>query len=102
LPLLHALAHANTAAAHHHGDTTMLAASVDDAEPSSDRLPGHSNTDGVCTHAHAHCCAAAAILAAGSPQLAPADPGRRLIERNAALPFGQLLSPPLRPPRRLA
>jgi hypothetical protein len=65
---------------HTHRDRAVDSAVADQDDPGS---PGGS--DRGCTHAHAHCCAATAILTA-----------------NAALPYGQLSNPPLRPPRHVA
>jgi hypothetical protein len=51
---------------------------------------------------HAHCCAATAILAAAVVAPAASGPGQMRLERNGALPYGQLPYPPLRPPRLTA
>jgi hypothetical protein len=71
-------------AAHDHGDTQQ------------------QNSDNGCTHVHAHCCAATAILATATVAPAASGPGQLRVERNGALPYGQLSHPPLRPPRMTA
>ena len=60
------------------------------------------NSDNGCTHVHAHCCAATAILATATVAPAASGPGQLRLERNGALPYGQLSHPPLRPPRMTA
>lgn len=60
-----------------------------------------SGSDRGCTHVHAHCCAAAAILAVANAYSPEADYRQLRLERNGALPYGQLSRPLLRPPRVL-
>lgn len=95
----HALAHAqmDRASSHEHGHEVGAVADHDHNHPYDPNGP-----DRGCTHAHAHCCAAAAILTAAAPPPAIAVIGVLHRQRNAALPYGQLSNPPLRPPRPLA
>jgi hypothetical protein len=59
-------------------------------------------------HAHMHDAdgladdAGAAILATAMVAPAASGPGQLRLERNGALPYGQLSHPPLRPPRMTA
>jgi hypothetical protein len=79
---------------HNAGATDQLAEaghSHDDADQ-----PGNDHS---CTHVHAHCCAATAILSAAAVTPPAAEPGQLHFERNGAVPYGQLAHPPLRPPR---
>jgi hypothetical protein len=100
----HALAHQHmdhardhATAAHHDHAAADLASDTDQGDPGSP-----SGTDRGCCHAHAHCCAATAILtvSATPPLIATLALPHR--ERKAAVPYGQLSNPPLRPPRLLA
>jgi hypothetical protein len=89
---------ANTA--HVHESASILGADARDREHNdADREPG---SDHGCTHVHAHCCAATAILASAisTPAVAGSSPLR--IELNSSIPYGQLSHPPLRPPRAAA
>ncbi len=99
LPILHAPQFAEAHAfVHEHmhepGDTAGYA---DAGHEHSDT--DRQNPDNGCTHVHAHCCAATAILAAAIVTPAASGPGQLRLERNGALPYGQLSHPPLRPPR---
>jgi hypothetical protein len=90
--------HAKPAHTHHDVAADFAAADHDDFESPDD--PGSSGgTDRGCTHAHAHCCAATAILTASAAQAPIAVLGQAHRERAAALPYGRLSNPPLRPPR---
>jgi len=62
----------------------------------------HPASDQDCMHVHAHCCVATALLASGAFVPPSADPAQARLERNGALPYGQLPYPPLRPPRLTA
>ena len=62
----------------------------------------HPVSDQDCMHVHAHCCVATALLASGGFVPPSADPVQARLERNGALPYGQLPYPPLRPPRLTA
>jgi len=62
----------------------------------------HPSPDRDCMHVHAHCCVATALLASTSFLPPSADPAQARLERNGALPYGQLPYPPLRPPRLTA
>jgi hypothetical protein len=99
----HALAHQHmdhardhAKAAHHDHAAIDLASDTDQGDPGSS-----GGTDRGC-HAHAHCCAATAILtvSATQPLIAALSLSHR--ERKAAVPYGQLSNPPLRPPRLVA
>jgi len=95
----HALAHKHmdhAKVAHHDHATVDLASGTDHGDPGSS-----GGTDRGC-HAHAHCCAATAILtvSATQPLIAALSLSHR--ERRAAVPYGQLSNPPLRPPRFVA
>jgi hypothetical protein len=96
----HALAHQHmdharqhAGAPHHDHAAVDLASGADHGDPGSS-----GGTDRGC-HAHAHCCAATAILtvSATQPLIAALCLSHR--ERKAAVPYGQLSNPPLRPPR---
>jgi hypothetical protein len=107
VPILHALQFADAhARAHEQMDHVALHDHAHGAGTVSDVGHDHpqdpAGPDRGCTHAHAHCCAAAAILttAASPPAIAVFAVLHR--QRNAALPYGQLSNPPLRPPRPLA
>jgi hypothetical protein len=95
----HALAHEQMdhVALHDHAHDTSSTPDVGHDHPQDPAGPDRS-----CTHAHAHCCAAAAILTAGASPPAIAFVGVLHRQRNAALPYGQLSNPLLRPPRPLA
>jgi len=103
LPALHMLdeVHAHSHAADagtpdgQHHDLTLADVS-DDHDHGDDA--GHAG-DRCCGHPHVHCCAATAILAVGAAALPGFAAGTMRLERNAALPYGQLSNPPLRPPR---
>ena len=95
----HALAHEqmDRNSIHDHGhDVGAL------ADPDHDHPYDPTRPDRGCAHAHAHCCAAAAILTAAATPPAIAVVGVQHRQHNAALPYGQLSHPPLRPPRALA
>jgi hypothetical protein len=98
LPILHAPqfaeAHAFVHAHMHDADA------LGDAHDHGDTQK--QNSDNGCTHVHAHCCAATAILAAVTTAPQASQPGQLRLERNGALPYGQLSHPPLRPPRLTA
>jgi hypothetical protein len=66
------------------------------AHNDTNNQPGNDHS---CNHVHAHCCAATAILASAPMTPPAADPGQLRLERNGALPYGQLSLAPLRPPR---
>lgn len=97
----HALAHAqmDRVSFHDHDHDHDVGAIADTDHDYPQNPTGH---DRGCTHAHSHCCAAAAILTAGATPPAIAVIGILHRQRNAALPYGQLSNPPLRPPRPLA
>lgn len=107
LPILHAPQFAKAhALAHQHMDHAKTAhhdhAAIDLASGTDHGDPGSSGgTDRGC-HTHAHCCAATAILpvSAAQPLIAALCLSHR--ERKAAVPYGQLSNPPLRPPRLVA
>ncbi|MDP1908824.1 MAG: hypothetical protein Q8K85_11025 [Hyphomicrobium sp.] len=107
LPILHAPQFAKAhALAHQHMDHAKAAhhdhAAVDLASGTDHGDPGNSGgTDRGC-HAHAHCCAATAILTVCGTQPLIATLALSHRERKAALPYGQLSNPPLRPPRLVA
>ena len=101
LPILHAPQFAEAHAFVH--------AHMHDADGLTDYADAHDhgdtqqqNSDQGCTHVHAHCCAATAILATATVAPAASGPGQLRLERNGALPYGQLSHPPLRPPRMTA
>jgi hypothetical protein len=104
LPILHAPQFAEAHAfVHQHMDGSIAAADQQVADQhdhgDADQQPG---SDHGCTHVHAHCCAATAILVT----VATAPPvngiGQLRFDPNGAVPYGQLVHPPLRPPRLLA
>lgn len=84
--------------AHHH-DIASQDAGAQHGHEDADRQPG---SDHGCTHVHAHCCAATAILMSLATAPLVDNVGQLRIERNGALPYGQLSHPPLRPPRLTA
>lgn len=92
----HALAHEqmDRAFAHDHGHDVGAVADRDHDHPYDPTGP-----DRGCTHTHAHCCAVTAILTTADLPPAIAMLGVPHRPRNAALPYGQLSHPPLRPPR---
>ena len=96
-PDAHALAHQHLAVHHGYATADAATADADHGNPLH-----HSGSDRGCAHAHAHCCAATAILVAHNAPSPVADLGLLRFERNAAVPYGQLSNPPLRPPRLLA
>jgi hypothetical protein len=100
LPILHApqFAEAHAFVHAHMHDTDALA----DYAGAHDHGDTQQNTDQGCTHVHAHCCAATAILSAAAMAPEVSDPGQQRLERNGALAYGQLSHPPLRPPRMTA
>lgn len=71
-------------------------ATHDTSDHGDDQSPGSDHT---CTHVHAHCCAATAILVAANVPAPSGATTQRRFERNGAIPYGQLSNPPLRPPR---
>ncbi|WP_139247367.1 hypothetical protein [Hyphomicrobium sp. NDB2Meth4] len=109
LPILHAPqfaeAHAFVhqhldAGDHKHSDVGALmdvGAAHDHSD--GDRQPG---SDHGCTHVHAHCCSATAIITAVASAPPYMSPAARYRELSYAIPYGQLARPPLRPPRGLA
>ena len=101
LPILHAPqfaeAHAFVHAHMHDADGLANHAGAHDLGDTQQQ-----NSDSGCTHVHAHCCAATAILATATDAPAASGPGQQRVERNGALPYGQLSHPPLRPPRMMA
>jgi len=107
VPILHAsqFDHAH-AVVHEQMDHVALHDHAHDVGTVSDVGHDHphhpAGPDRGCTHAHAHCCAAAAILIAGASPPAIAFVGVLHRQRNAALPYGQPSNPLLRPPRPLA
>jgi hypothetical protein len=101
LPILHAPQFAEAHAFVH--------AHMHDADGLTDHAAAHDqgdtqqqNSDNDCTYVHAHCCAATAILATATVAPAASGPGQLRLERNGALPYGQLSHPTLRPPRMAA
>ncbi|MBI1650227.1 hypothetical protein [Hyphomicrobium sulfonivorans] len=93
-------AHSHTSA-QSHGDAIKASyAAAGQQAPASDHHPASGDQD--CTHVHVHCCAVSALL--GSSTLLPrlSDAGQLRLERQAALPYGQLPYPPMRPPRTAA
>ena len=98
LPILHApqFAEAHAFVHAHVDDTGALHADHDHGDTQK------QNSDNGCTHVHAHCCAATAILATATVAPAAGATGQLRLERNGALPYGQLSHPPLRPPRMTA
>ncbi len=94
----HALAHEQMdhAALHDHAHAIGAVSDVGHDHPHP------VGSDRGCAHAHAHCCAATAILTAAASPPTIAFVGVLHRQRNAALPYGQLSNPPLRPPRPLA
>jgi hypothetical protein len=108
LPILHAPQFAKShALAHEHMDHAKPAhhhyAAIDLASDTGHGDPGnHGGADRGCCHAHAHCCAATAILTVVTTQPPVAALTLSHRERKAALPYGQLSNPPLRPPRLAA
>jgi hypothetical protein len=110
LPILHAQAFAEAhafvhshmddslGAAHHHDTVTQADAGQTDADHSDQ----HPDQDRGCTHVHAHCCAAVAILVTAAPAPLVVDVGQLRFDPNGAVPYGQLSHPPLRPPRLVA
>lgn len=101
LPILHApqFAEAHAFVHAHMHDTDALA---DYAGAHDHGGTQQQNPDQGCTHVHAHCCTATAILAAATMAPEASDPDQLRLERNGALPYGQLSRPPLRPPRMTA
>ena len=107
VPILHAAQFADVhALAHEQMDHDVLHDHVHDAGTVSSAGHDHpqspSGPDRGCTHAHAHCCAAVAVLTAETTPPAITVVGVLHRLRNAALPYGQLSNPPLRPPKPLA
>jgi hypothetical protein len=109
VPILHAPQFADAhALAHQHVD--HAAPGYHDHVPAD--LAANADQDGDnplqhpdrgCTHAHAHCCCAAALtLVANDTSPPTSDLGLLRFDRNAAVPYGQLSIPPLRPPRLAA
>ncbi|MEI9900416.1 MAG: hypothetical protein WDN31_10145 [Hyphomicrobium sp.] len=96
----HAFVHAHLddalSGAHYHDQASQIAAHE---TGDTDHQP---DSDHGCTHIHAHCCAATAILVTVAVAPAIAAIGRLRGERNGAIPYGQLSGPPLRPPRLTA
>jgi hypothetical protein len=102
MPILHAPAFADAHALVHQHARIADAGSVDpatDADHHDHDAPLKLPAPDDCTHSHAHCCGAMAILAAAAIPAPEMNLGLLRVERNAALPYGQLARPPLRPPR---
>lgn len=104
LPILHAPQFAEAHAfVHQHMDTGSGGVHQHDATFGSDQHQNDEDrqpsSDHGCTHVHAHCCAATAILVTLAVTPAIPEVGQLRLERNGALPYGQLARPPLRPPR---
>ena len=107
LPILHAQQFAEAHAfvhQHMHADATADHAEIayDHASSGDQDDSTPPGSDRGCTHVHAHCCASAAIMVAVETAPPAASQGQMRIERNGAIPYGQLSRPPLRPPRQLA
>jgi hypothetical protein len=107
VPILHATQFADAhARAHEQMDHVALHDHAHDASTDNGAEHDHPQSpagpDRGCTHAHAHCCAAAAILTPETIPPAIAEVGVLHHQPNAAVPYGQLSHPPLRPPRPLA
>ena len=105
VPILHASLFADAHALAHEQMDHVLHDHVHDVgtvTAGHDHPQGPAGPDRGCTHAHAHCCAAAAILTAETTPPAITVVSVLHRQRNAALPYGQLSNPPLRPPRPLA
>lgn len=85
--------------AHQHSAAVQADTGAEHDHEDADRQPG---SDHGCTHVHAHCCAATAILMTVVTTPPVTGVGQLRIARNGALPYGQLSRPPLRPPRFLA
>jgi hypothetical protein len=101
LPILHAPLFAEAHAfVHAHMHDTDSLADYADAHDHDDTQ--QQNSDPGSTHVHAHCCAATAILVAATLAPEASASGQLRVERNGALPYGQLSHPPLRPPRMTA
>lgn len=81
---------------HHHDES--LEADTAGAGHQHEHSNDQPGSDHGCTHVHAHCCAATAILAAAEPAPPVNGLGQQRVERNGAIPYGQLSRPPLRPP----
>jgi hypothetical protein len=103
LPILHApqFAEAHAYVHAHMHDANSLADYADAHDHDQDDTQNPASDTG-CMHVHAHCCAATAILAAATTAPEASEPGQLRLERNGALPYGQLSHPPLRPPRLTA
>lgn len=102
LPILHAQQFAEAHAfVHSHMDDTLGGAHHHDSVTQADNSDGdqHPDSDRGCTHVHAHCCTAIAILVTATSTPVVADIGRLRFDPNGAVPYGQLSHPPLRPPR---
>jgi hypothetical protein len=105
VPILHAAQFADAHALAHEQMDHVTHDHVHDVGTDSaghDHPQSPFGPDRGCTHAHAHCCAAAAILTAETTPPAITVVGVLHRQRNAAVPYGQLSNPPLRPPRPLA
>lgn len=111
LPILHAPQFAEAHAfVHQHMDGALKDHRHDAAQAASDHAHAADQTDGDrepgsdhgCTHVHAHCCSATAILMTFATAPPATAAGQLRVERNGAIPYGQLSNPPLRPPRLVA
>jgi len=114
LPVLHLHEHAGAHGfAHGHDASDILNANEAEAAgptdvayfahtPSGGQHDNHPGHDQDCMHVHAHCCVATALLASSGFVPPSADAAQAHLERNGALPYGQLPYPPLRPPRLTA
>jgi hypothetical protein len=111
LPILHAQQFAEAHAfvhTHAHGDVSQDA-HADHAQATVLSFSGSdydhrtpTDSDRGCTHVHAHCCGAAAILIAVSALSPGADYSQLRMGPDGAIPYGQLSRPLLRPPRTIA
>jgi hypothetical protein len=115
MPILHAQQFAEAHAfVHSHMDDSLGGAHRHATVTQADATPGNHqhadhqdgdhkpDTDRGCTHVHAHCCAAIAILATATSTPLAGDAGQLRFDPNGAVPYGQLSHPPLRPPRLVA
>lgn len=81
----------------HHDD--ILSAHSDATHDHSDGDRQPSSPDHGCTHVHAHCCSATAILMTVAVASGARDASPLRFEANGSIPYGQLAQPLLRPPR---
>ncbi len=107
LPILHApqFAEAHALAHQQMHDVAALDhvdGAHDHASNADDGSSAPAGSDHGCNPVHAHCCAATAIIIAVATAPPATGLGQVRIARNAAIPYGQLSNPPLRPPRLTA